>query len=254
MKGWFRARREKSARPAPARLLRVSPEAGGASIAVTLKRNPRARRLVLTVDPGDGAPKLAIPPHVSIGEAQAFLDSRVRWLERRLKALPPRTAFCDGATIPFLGGTLTLSHAPGASSRGPRGATRREGDMLRIACDVRHLARRASDWLKRAAREELARRAGEKAALLGRPAPRVAIRDPRRQWGSCSAGGVLRLSWRLVLAPEEVLDYVVAHEVAHLVEMNHGRKFWAAVARLTPHMDAARAWLRRNGHGLLRYG
>jgi predicted metal-dependent hydrolase len=244
MRAWFRTQREK-----PARLLRVSPRPGAAPIAVTLKRNRRARRLVLSVDPGQAAPVLVIPPHVSIGEAQSFLDSRAGWLERRLNALPPRTAFADGATIPFLGGALTLRHAAGA-----RGAAWREGEALIVAGDPRHLARRATEWLKRAARAEFARRAGEKAALIGRPAPRVAVGDPKRQWGSCSAGGVLRLSWRLVLAPGEVVDYVVAHEVAHLAEMNHGREFWAAVARLTPNAGAARTWLKRHGHGLLRYG
>ena len=275
MRGWFRAKRRKLAQRPPARLLQVSPRAGGTPIAVTLKRNPRARRLVLTVDPGDAAPKLVIPPYVSVGEAQAFLDSRALWLERRLEALPPRIAFADGVAIPFLGVTLTLRHAAGArgaagSTRdaavdpaaqiliGPRGSTRggvwRDGDALCVTGGLPHLARRATDWLKRVAREEFARRAGDKATLLRLPAPRVSIRDPKRQWGSCSADGVLRLSWRLVMAPAEVVDYVVAHEVAHLIEMNHGRRFWAAVARLTPHMATARIWLKRNGHGLLRFG
>ncbi len=250
MGGWFGAPRKKAvSRPPSGRLLRVSPARGGQPIAVMLKRNPRARRLVLTVDPGAVAPTLAIPPHVSIGEAQAFLDSRAAWLERRLKALPPRIALADGAAIPFLGGTLTLRHAPSA-----RGVAWREGDALCVAGDPRHLPRRASDWLKRAAREEFMRRAADKAALAGKTAPRVTIRDPKRQWGSCSADGVLRLSWRLILAPPDVVDYVIAHEVAHLIEMNHGREFWAAVQRLTPHMAAARIWLKRNGRGLLRFG
>jgi len=244
MWGWFRAKREQSAR-----LLQVAPASGGAPIAVRLKRNKRARRLVLSVDPAAAAPVLVIPPYVSLGEAQSFLKSRVRWLERRLGALPPRTEFADGAVIPYLGGALTLRHAAGA-----RGAAWREGEALVVAGDPRHLARRATEWLKRAARREFARRAADKAALIGRPAPCVAVRDPKRQWGSCAADGTLRLSWRLVLAPGEVVDYVIAHEVAHLAEMNHGSEFWAAVARLTPHADAARAWLKRHGHGLLRFG
>lgn len=234
---------------AAARQLLASPATGGAPIPVTLRRNPRARRLLLTVDPGDGAPALVIPPYVSIGEAQTFLDNRAEWLERKLKSLPARVVFVDGAAIPFRGRTLRLSHAAGA-----RGAAWREDDVLRVAGDPRHLARRATDWLKRQARDEFARLAAEKAAALGKPAPRVSIRDPKRQWGSCAADGKLRLSWRLVLAPSEVTDYVIAHEVAHLAEMNHGREFWAVVARLTPHVLQARLWLKRNGHALLRYG
>jgi predicted metal-dependent hydrolase len=249
MKGWLARFRRKTAKPPPpARLLHVAPATGGTPIAVALKRSPRARRLVLTVDPGLAQPRLVIPPFVSIGEAQAFLDSRAAWLVRRLRALPPRAALGDGAAIPFLGGVLTLRHAPEA-----RGIARR-GDVLHVAGDPRHLSRRAVDWLKRAAREEFAVMAAAKAAEAGRPRPRVMIRDPKRQWGSCSADGVLRLSWRLVLAPRWVAEYVIAHEVAHLIEMNHGRAFWAAVRGLTPRMDEARLWLKRNGNALLRFG
>jgi len=236
------------AHTAPRRLLQVvSPS--GESIAVALKRNPRARRLVLSVDPAEAAAALVIPPFVSIGEAQAFLDSRRDWLANRLASVPARCPFVDGAAIPFLGRTLILRHEEGA-----RVPTRRLGEELVVGGAPEHLARRATDWLKREAKERFASLALDKARALGRPAPRVAVRDPRRQWGSCSANGTLRLSWRLVMAPEPVIDYVVAHEVAHLAEMNHSRAFWAHVARLTPHLATARIWLRRHGQTLLRYG
>jgi len=231
------------------KFLHVMPEHGGAPIAVALRRNPRARRLILSVDPGEARPALVIPAFVSVGEAQAFLEQRRDWLCRRLAALPARAPFADGAVVPFKGAALVLRHRPGA-----RGVAWRDGDHLDVAGDPRHLARRAADWLKAEARRDFAARAARMAQELGRPAPRVGIRDPRRQWGSCSSDGTLRLSWRLVMAPEPVIDYVVAHEVAHLVEMNHGPGFWAVVARLTPHMATARIWLRRNGHSLLRYG
>lgn len=233
---------------APRRLLQVvSPS--GEPIAVALKRNPRARRLVLSVDPAQAAAALVIPPFVSIGEAQAFLDSRRDWLANRLASVPARSPFVDGAAIPFLGRTLLLRHEDSA-----RAATRRLGETLVVGGAGEHLARRTTDWLKREAKEHFGALAAMKAASLGRPAPRVAVRDPRRQWGSCSANGTLRLSWRLVMAPEPVVDYVVAHEVAHLAEMNHSRAFWAHVARLTPHLATARIWLRRHGQSLLRYG
>ena len=230
-------------------LLRVVPLAGGAPVDVMLRRNPRARRLVLSIDPADAAPALVIPPFVSIGEAQAFLDSRRAWLFSRLAAAPQRIPFLDGASIPYRGETLTIRRHPGS-----RGATIGEDGALLVGGRPEHLARRVTDWLKAEARRGFAISAAAKAPLIDRPTPRVAVRDPRRQWGSCSADGVLRLSWRLVMAPVPVIDYVVAHEVAHLVEMNHSHDFWAVVARLTPHMATARIWLRRHGQTLLRYG
>lgn len=238
----------RSAFTAPRRLLQVVSPSGEA-IAVALKRNPRARRLVLSVDPAEAAAALVIPPFVSIGEAQAFLDSRRDWLANRLASVPARSPFVDGAAIPFLGRTLRLRHRPGA-----RCATELHGETLVVGGEAAHLPRRTTDWLKRTARDHFAALAARKASALGRSAPRVAVRDPRRQWGSCSANGTLRLSWRLVMAPEPVVDYVVAHEVAHLAEMNHSRAFWAHVARLTPHLATARIWLRRHGQSLLRYG
>ncbi|MCK6449885.1 MAG: M48 family metallopeptidase [Alphaproteobacteria bacterium] len=231
------------------KVLHVTPQQGGVPVAVALRRNPRARRLILSVDPGDARPALVIPAFVSVGEAQEFLEQRRDWLFRRLAALPARAPFAAGTTVPFKGESLRLRHRPDA-----RGVAWRDGAHLDVAGDPRHLARRATDWLKAEARRDFALRAARMARELGRPAPRVAIRDPKRQWGSCSSDGTLRLSWRLVMAPEPVIDYVVAHEVAHLVEMNHAAGFWTIVARLTPHMATARIWLRRNGHSLLRYG
>lgn len=231
------------------RLLRVVPPAGGQPVDVAIRRNKRARRLVLSVDPAAAAAALVIPPFVSIGEAQAFLDSRRGWLFSRLAAVPERIPFLDGTAIPLRGGTVVIRHQPDS-----RAAAAILDGTLTVGGKPEHLARRVTDWLKAEARREFALNAAAKALTVDRPAPRVAVADPRRQWGSCSARGVVRLSWRLVLAPPPVADYVVAHEVAHLVEMNHGRAFWAIVAGLTPHMATARIWLRRYGQSLLRYG
>jgi len=230
------------------RLLQVrSPS--GEPIAVALRRSHRARRLVLSVDPAAAAAALVIPPFVSVGEAQAFLESRRDWLASRLAQVPAHCPFVDGAAIPFLGEVLTLRHRAET-----RCLTHRDGAHLVIGGAPAFVQRRATDWLKQEARARFGALAAAKAAAIGRPAPRVAVADPKRQWGSCSADGRLRLSWRLVMAPEMVVDYVVAHEVAHLKEMNHSHAFWTIVAALTPHMASARIWLRRHGQTLLRYG
>ncbi|MCC7045230.1 MAG: M48 family metallopeptidase [Alphaproteobacteria bacterium] len=203
----------------------------------------------MSVDPAAAAAALVVPPFVSIGEAQAFLESRRVWLFSRRATGPERVVFSDGAAIPLRGATIVIRHRPDS-----RAAAAVLDGMLTVGGRPEHLARRVTDWMKAEARREFASMAAAKAALVDRPPPRLAIGDPRRQWGSCSARGTLRLSWRLLMAPVPVADYVVAHEVAHLIEMNHSRAFWAIVAGLTPHMATARIWLRRHGHSLLRYG
>ncbi|MEJ2016123.1 MAG: M48 family metallopeptidase [Limibacillus sp.] len=119
---------------------------------------------------------------------------------------------------------------------------------------LKRLPRRVADYLKAEAKSELVWRAREMAARLERKVTRVTVRDTRSRWGSCSHQGALSFSWRLILAPEEILDYLVAHEVAHLVEMNHAPAFWRQVARLQPDHKRARAWLKREGASLWRYG
>ena len=128
-----------------------------------------------------------------------------------------------------------------------------EGE-IRVRGDPAHLARRVRDHLAALARDELARRARPLAAHVGCTIARVTVRDTRSRWGSCSASGNLSFSWRLIFAPEEVVDYVVAHEVAHLAEMNHGPRFWRLVERLAPGNAGPRAWLDRHRARLLSYG
>ena len=121
-----------------------------------------------------------------------------------------------------------------------RGAVWRESGEIHVSGRPEHLPRRVEDWLKQEARHEIERRAHEKAAELGKKVRRVTIRDPRSRWGSCSPDGALSFSWRLILAPRFVLDYVVAHEVAHLRELNHSNRFWRITETLTADMAKAR--------------
>ena len=126
--------------------------------------------------------------------------------------------------------------------------------MLSVSCDAAHVARRVRDFLAREAKRDLTEAIERYAAQLGQRPVRVTLRDTRSRWGSCTARGELNFSWRLILAPPTVLDYLVAHEMAHLREMNHSPRFWALVHALCPHTDAAEAWLKRHGTGLHRYG
>jgi len=135
-----------------------------------------------------------------------------------------------------------------------QGSVRVVEGTICVSGRAEHLARRVRDWLKREARAVLTDEALAKAARLGHAVKRIGVRDTRSLWGSCAASGAISFCWRLILAPDFVRDYVVAHEVAHLVEKNHGLRFWRLVATLTDEMAAARAWLKRHGEALHRLG
>ena len=221
----------------------------GQEIALSVRRNRRARRVSLRIDAANDCAVLVLPPQISLSEGLGFAQSKAAWLRDRLNALPRRTPFADGARIPVLGKEYTIRHHPGL---GP--AVWREGTMIHVGGDEDTLGARVRDWLGEVARREITRRARAKAAVLGKSLSRITLRDSRSRWGSCSANGNLAFSWRLILAPEEVLDYVVGHEVAHLAEMNHGPRHSRLVERLVPDTVTQRAWLRRMGGSLLRYG
>lgn len=221
----------------------------GRTVPFRVRKIARARRITLRVDAAEDGVGLTLPRWVSIDEGLRFVETKRGWLERRLARLPPRTLIEAGATVPILGVQHTIRHCPEALPFVWHAA--RE---LRVGGPPDALAARVIDWLHDLARAEIPRRAAEKAARIGFDPPPVGLRDTRSLWGSCSPRGRLSFCWRLVMAPEPVLDYVVAHEVAHLRHLNHGKRFWALVETLTGDMDAARAWLNREGPGLHRYG
>lgn len=190
-----------------------------------------------------------MPNRASDAAAQRFLASNAGWVLRQLARLPAAVPFADGAVLPLLGRDVILRHLPEG-----RLAARLDGEVLLVSGDAAHLPRRVRDFLKVLARRELAARAQATAARLGRRVTRVSVRDGTSRWGSCTAAGALSFSWRLILAPVWVLDYVVAHEVAHLVHLDHSPRFWAVVRKLSPDAERARAWLARHGAALHRYG
>ncbi len=218
-------------------------------VPLELSRHPRARRITLRLNPdGDGV-RLVLPNRTPIREAIDFAERNSGWILKHLAKVPARIPFAEGAVIPLLGRHHLVVHDAAA-----RCGVRCEAGVLRVAGQPEHLARRVSDFLKRAARAEIGTRARDKAARIERRVGRIALRDTRSRWGSCNADGDLNFSWRLILAPEAVLDYVVAHEVAHLVHLNHSRRFWKLADSLTPDMAGAKAWLARHSAELWRYG
>ena len=226
----------------------------GSRVAVALRRNPNARRLILRVEGGrdpDDPDKVAVtlPKRASVREALQFVASKADWIEENLARLPQRIPICEGAMIPVLGSEVRIFHHPDAR----RGVWRDE-EGIHASGELGFLSRRVTDWIKREARREITLRVADKAALLGKNHGRISVRDTRSRWGSCAANGNLSFSWRLILAPEFVFDYVIAHEVCHIAEHNHGENFWRLVEGLTVDMKGAKRWLRQNGENLHRYG
>jgi predicted metal-dependent hydrolase len=221
---------------------------------VRLRRHRQARRYTLRIQAATREVILTLPPRGSIKEAKAFAAKHGGWIAARLGRLPALVPFAAGTMLPLRGVPHRIVHR-----RGVRGTVWTETDahgqrLLCVAGEAPHVARRIADFLKREARRDVEAASRRYAEKLGVKVARVAVRDQTTRWGSCSTTGSLSFSWRLILAPPYVLDYLAAHEVAHLVEMNHSRRFWRLVERICPGLERAKAWLDANGTDLHRYG
>lgn len=221
----------------------------GRRLTLCVRRHPRARRITVRLRGGQDRVDLVLPPDLPVAAGLDFLGRQRDWLGRRLAGLPAPLPLAHGVDLPVLGRHHRIRHRPEA-----RGGVWAEDAVLHVTGRPEHLPRRLTDWLRERARQELTTRSRAAAAELGRAPGRIRVRELRSRWGSCSSRGDLSYCWRLVMAPEWVVDYVVAHEVAHLVEMNHSPQFWAVVARLHDDARGARAWLRTHGAALHAVG
>ncbi|MCF8482997.1 MAG: M48 family metallopeptidase [Rhodospirillum sp.] len=221
----------------------------GRALPVTLRRNARSQRLSLRVDPSGEGVIVVAPPHVSERIILDFVQDKSDWVSRQLSTQPEHVPFADGIPLPFLGDIHRIQHQPDA-----RRGVWAEGGVIHVSGRAEHLSRRLTDWLKVRARQEIETRVQTHAAVLGVRPGRITLRDTRTRWGSCSHKGDLSFSWRLVLAPVDIVNYVAAHEVAHLSVFDHSPKFWAVVAHLVTDHEQARSWLKQKGSGLHRYG
>lgn len=216
---------------------------------VKVKTNRTARRLVLSMGPCADQARLTVPPGISFRAVTNFLDARRGWLEERLAEAPVPVPFDPGARIPIEGHERVLRHSP--DHRGTLSIT---VDEITVGGDVRHVRRRVRDGLVALSRKTLSARVTPFAEKVHKDVSRVSVRDTRSRWGSCSANGRLSFSWRLIFAPPEVLDYVAAHEVAHLVHRDHSDRFWHLVGELMPTYREPQRWLVTHGRGLHRFG
>jgi predicted metal-dependent hydrolase len=221
---------------------------------VRLRRHRQARRYTLRIDAPTREVVLTMPPRGSVREAKEFAQKHGGWIAARLKRLPEAAPFAHGIEVPLRGEPHRIVHR-----RGERGTVWTETDgsgqrLLCVAGEPPHVDRRISDFLKREAQRDLDAASRGYAAQIGVSIKRICVRDQSSRWGSCSNTGVLSFSWRLILAPPFVLDYLAAHEVSHLVELNHSPRFWRLVKRLYPQLERAKVWLDANGTDLHRYG
>lgn len=219
---------------------------GEADVSLILRRSARARRFSLRVSRLDGRVTLSMPAHAQEADALAFAATQADWIRRAQSGVADATCVAFGTLLPFAGQMLTLTP-------GPVRTPRVEGALLLLPPDPVRVAIRAQSWLKLQARDRLLAATDRYAAALGRTHTGVTLRDTRSRWGSCAPDGAIMYSWRLIMAPPEVLDYVAAHEVAHLAEMNHSPSFWAVVTRLMPDYAPRRRWLKQQGNALHRY-
>jgi len=221
-------------------------------IAVSLRRHPNARNYTLRLKSATGAPVLTMPKRGSLREARQFLDRHAGWLLREMDKLPKPRPIVHGAVVPLRGIPHRVHHI---ARRGTVSVETIDGTAsLVVAGDAAHLRRRVIDFLKREARRDLEPRILHHAGALGVTVKAIRLRDQTSRWGSCTGSGHLSFSWRLVMAPPYVLDYLAAHEVAHLREMNHSRRFWRLVEALCPQSRQARAWLNAEGAKLHAIG
>ncbi len=222
----------------------------GKLVTVRLQVNPRAKRLILRLDPKSGEAVAVAPSKRELKRAAAFAKSKLSWIvdQQNNKQKQPLE---EGAVIPLRGASCVIT---------AQGTTRLpqliEGNpqMLRLPGAPETLGARALRYLKQAAKDDLSKAVAQHSTNLGVKPGRITIRDTRTRWGSCSQSGNLSFSWRLIMADPFVLDYVAAHEVAHMLEMNHSPAFWAQVERTYPNWKQARNWLRANGDELHAIG
>lgn len=220
-----------------------------------VRRHPGARRLTLRVSRTRRAVIVTLPVQCDLDEAGSFLSRHIDWVRARLDSLPDPVPFHHGAALPLRGEAHSIVFTGATNTRIitlARPLGRRP--EIHVPGPVDLAGKRLLHWLSDEARRDLDASVQHYARLAGLKPKRIAVRDQTSRWGSCSTTGVVSFSWRLILAPPDVLAYVAAHEVAHLAEMNHGPNFWALVAKICPKFEDAKTWLQVRGPDLHRYG
>ena len=246
----FLSNKRPARRPPPARNARTV-EVLGRALPLSINENRRATRITLRIEPGGRALKMTVPYGIRRQDVDDFLARHEGWLRDRIAKLDAasHSSLADGGSIAIRGVKHRIEHS--GKVRGLTEIVVIGGEpVLRVSGLPEQVGRRISAFLKTEARRDLAARVKVHAAAVGRPVKSMTMKDTRSRWGSCTHDGALSFSWRIVMAPPEILDYLAAHEVAHLKEMNHGPAFWALCQKLCPGTPEAKHWLKQNGNAL----
>jgi predicted metal-dependent hydrolase len=215
----------------------------GQAFKVALKRRPTAKRITLRVSNATGEVVLTIPER-----------THGNWIATRLAKVPKRVLFQPGSLVPLRGVPHRVVHWSNIRGTTQAATDNAGAPIIAVTGDISHVTRRVQDFLEAEAKRDFAAAVKRHTAALGVAAKRITVRDTKSRWGSCSATGALSFSWRLIMAPPFVLDYLAAHEVAHLRELNHSQRFWKLTHQLCPRTDEAEAWLKTYGSALHRFG
>ena len=221
----------------------------GHKIPLRVRYNSRAKQMILRVDHKNDGALLTLPPLSSKSDVLSFARERAGWLVEQLKFLPPKLQLTPGQILSLMGKNYEIRHRPDL-----RVGVQLTGTEIIVSGKLEHLERRVIDWLKKYAKQIISLKANEMATQLDRRINRISIRDTTSRWGSCSSQGNLSFCWRLIMTPESVLNYVIAHEVSHLVHMNHSHEFWLLVNTFDVDPKNSRTWLKYNGTLLQRIG
>jgi predicted metal-dependent hydrolase len=239
----------RSRKPAVAPPVERALTVAGRTLPLKIVQNGRSTRLTLRIDIGGRGLRVTTPPGISQRDVDRFIAKHTGWLETRLAKYPDKPVVRAGVRIPLRGVPHLILHEAG--KRGSVEVGEHDGSpVLRVYGDPQHLPRRISDFLKREAKRDIEALVAKHTTTVGRKAKSVRFKDTSSRWGSCTADGGLSFSWRIMMAPPGVIDYLVAHEVAHLREMNHGPQFWALCKVLCPDTTRCKAWLKANGGAL----
>lgn len=227
---------------------------GERSYELAVVRHPRARRYTIRVRNAYRDVVLTMPARGNLTDAHNFAQKNAAWIASKVAELPNIVPFADGEIIPFRGKPHRIMHR--ARERGTTWIEKDErgNATICVAGSAAHISRRVTDFLKREAKKALTEASRTYAAKLGVTTGRISLRDSASRWGSCSESGSLSYSWRLILAPAFVLDYLAAHEIAHRIELNHSDRFWKLLDSICPERKRAEAWLDAHGNSLHRYG
>ncbi len=219
---------------------------------VTVKRSKRAKRVALRLDPIERVINLVVPNKMSLKKAYLFAQAHEDWVRQTLDNLAPPIAFTNGAVIPIFGDSIMINIEHNQDLK--RTILKQYDDVLTVKTYMDDPTNRITTHLKKLARTGLADMASEKAAIIGKDVSSISVRDTKSRWGSCSTDGKISFSWRLIFAPYDAIDYVVAHEVAHLTHMDHSKDFWTQCRELSSNFVEGKYWMQNHGNELMRYG